>query len=133
MLTRGSRIPWTSTSSCHLSGLAGSGVSRKYLMKARSESSRSVLEIISPPLRIFTFGNLATSIVLFSFLLNSSRKGQPWIRRSLSPGNLLSFSTSHQLLILVVDTLRLVRPVGMLASSSRVVRLAIGHSARLRN
>ena len=133
MLTRGSNTPWISTSSSQRPGLRWSSVSRKNLMKALSASSLSVLVIMSPPFRIFTLGSRATNIVLFSFLLRSSRKGQPCIRRSLSPGNFLSFSTSVQLLILVVETFRLDSPVGMLSSSSTDVRSPMGHSAKLRN
>ena len=133
MLTRGSSRPWISTSSCHLDGLSSSGVSRKCLMKALSASSLSVLVIMSPPLRTVTLGSLATSSILFSFLVNSSRKGQPWILKSLSPGNFLSFSTSCQLSIFVVETLRLFRPVGILSMSSGWGSNPIGHSAKLRN
>ena len=133
MLTRGSRRPWTSTSSCHRSDLSWSGVSRKYLMKALSASSLSILVIMSPPLRTLMLGSLATNIILFSFLENSSKKGHPCILRSLRPENFLSFSTSSQLLILVMETLRLCSAVGMLSMSSRCGNDPIGHSAKLRN
>ena len=133
MLTRGSRRPWTSTSSCHRAGLSWSGVSRKYLMKALSASSLSILVIMSPPLRTLMLGSLATNIILFSFRVNSSRKGHPCILRSFRPENCLSFSTSSQLLILVMETLRLCRAVGIFSMSSRQGNDPIGHSAKLRN